>query len=87
MSARNTVVRSLHDLGAAAWFGGSLGGAVGVNGSADAVRDSRDRAYRRLSRLDAAKRVTIDNEVASCTPWRLDERTSHCRCGGGVHPC
>ena len=44
MSSRNTVVRSLHDLGAAAWFGGSLMGAVGVNGAADAVRDSQDRA-------------------------------------------
>jgi hypothetical protein len=44
MSSRNTVVRSLHDLGAAAWFGGSLMGAVGVNGAAAAVRDSQDRA-------------------------------------------
>jgi len=44
MSSRNTVVRSLHDLGAAAWFGGSLMGAVGVNGAADAVRDPKDRA-------------------------------------------
>lgn len=44
MSSRNTVVRSLHDLGAAAWFGGSLMGAVGVNGAAGAVRDPRDRA-------------------------------------------
>lgn len=43
MSSRNTVVRSLHDLGAAAWFGGSLMGAVGVNGAAAEVRDSRDR--------------------------------------------
>lgn len=44
MSSRNTVVRSLHDLGAAAWFGGSLMGAVGVNGAAGAVRDRQDRA-------------------------------------------
>lgn len=44
MSTRNTFVRSLHDLGAAAWFGGSLMGAVGVNGAAAAVRDSHDRA-------------------------------------------
>jgi hypothetical protein len=44
MSSRNTFVRSLHDLGAAAWFGGSLMGAVGVNGAAAAVRDSQDRA-------------------------------------------
>ncbi|MCW2511335.1 MAG: hypothetical protein JWR11_377 [Mycobacterium sp.] len=44
MSSRNTVVRSMHDLGAAAWFGGSLMGAVGVNGAADSVRDPSDRA-------------------------------------------
>lgn len=44
MSARNTIVRSLHDLGAAAWFGGSLMGAVGVNGAGAAVRDPKDRA-------------------------------------------
>lgn len=44
MSSRNTVIRSLHDLGAAAWFGGSLMGATGVNGAAAAVRDPQDRA-------------------------------------------
>jgi hypothetical protein len=36
---RNTVARTLHDLGAAAWFGGSLMGSVGVNGAAADVRD------------------------------------------------
>jgi hypothetical protein len=35
MSETNTVVRSLHDLGLAAWFGGSLMGAVGLNGAAE----------------------------------------------------
>ena len=44
MASRNTVVRSLHDLGAAGWFGGSLMGAVGLNGAADSVRDPKDRA-------------------------------------------
>ena len=34
MSQRNTLVRSLHDIGLAAWFGGSLMGAVGLNGAA-----------------------------------------------------
>ncbi|MFF3951300.1 hypothetical protein OG937_01895 [Streptomyces sp. NBC_00510] len=34
MSERNTVLRSLHDIGLAAWFGGSLMGAVGLNGAA-----------------------------------------------------
>jgi len=36
---RNTMARTLHDIGAAAWFGGSLMGAVGVNGAAADVRD------------------------------------------------
>lgn len=44
MSRRNTLVRSLHDLGAAAWFGGSLMGALGVNGAAASVTDPTDRA-------------------------------------------
>ena len=39
MSERNTVVRSMHDLGLAAWFGGSLAGAVAVNGAAADVPD------------------------------------------------
>ena len=37
MAQDNTVARSLHDLGLAAWFGGSLMGAVGVNGAAGAI--------------------------------------------------
>ncbi|MER7895678.1 hypothetical protein ABTX62_05990 [Streptomyces sp. NPDC096046] len=46
MSERNTVIRSLHDLGLAAWFGGSLMGAVGLNGAAQdegGVEAGRDR--------------------------------------------
>ncbi len=41
---RNTVIRSMHDLGAAAWFGGTLMGAVGVNGVSTDVKDPRERA-------------------------------------------
>jgi hypothetical protein len=33
----NTVARTLHDLGLASWFGGSLMGATGVNGAASVV--------------------------------------------------
>jgi hypothetical protein len=33
----NTVARTLHDLGLAAWFGGSLMGATGLNGAASVV--------------------------------------------------
>lgn len=43
MSQRNTIVRSLHDLGLAAWFGGSLAGAVGINGAAADVPDVKQR--------------------------------------------
>lgn len=39
----NTIVRSMHDVGLAAWFGGSLMGTVGVNGAADDVHDPRER--------------------------------------------
>jgi hypothetical protein len=43
MSERNTVVRSLHDLGLGMWFGGSLAGAVGFNGAAADVPDEKLR--------------------------------------------
>ncbi|SNR29437.1 hypothetical protein [Blastococcus mobilis] len=43
MSERNTVVRSLHDLGLAAWFGGTLAGAIAVNGAAAVVPDKTQR--------------------------------------------
>ena len=44
MSERNTLAHALHDIGLAAWFGGSLMGAVGVNGAAADVDDPRQRA-------------------------------------------
>lgn len=43
MSDRNTIVRGLHDLGLAAWFGGSLMGAVGLNAAAGVVDDPKQR--------------------------------------------
>ena len=44
MPERNTLAHALHDVGLAAWFGGSLMGAVGVNGAAADVDDPRQRA-------------------------------------------
>ncbi len=44
MSERNTFAHFLHDAGLAAWFGGSLMGAVGVNGAAADVAEPRQRA-------------------------------------------
>jgi hypothetical protein len=43
MAADNTVSRSLHDLGLATWFGGSLMGAVGLNGAAAEVEEPKQR--------------------------------------------
>ena len=44
MTERNTLAHAMHDLGLAAWFGGSLMGAIGVNGAAADVDDPRQRA-------------------------------------------
>lgn len=49
MSQRNTVVRSMHDLGLAAWFGGSLMGVIGLNGATAKADDPSERL--RLSSL------------------------------------
>ena len=49
MTKRHTLIRSLHDVGVAAWFGGSLMGAVGLNGAAAAAHDPAERT--RLSSL------------------------------------
>ena len=44
MAQRNTLAHFLHDAGLAVWFGGSLAGAVAVNGAAADVDDPRQRA-------------------------------------------
>jgi hypothetical protein len=52
MAQDSTLARSLHDLGLATWFGGSLMGAVGLNGAAAVVDQpaQRLRVARRLAR-------------------------------------
>ena len=49
--AGNLLARSVHDLTAAAWFGGSLMGAIGVNGAAAEAR-TRPTHPTLQSRLD-----------------------------------
>lgn len=51
--AGNLLARSLHDLSAAAWFGGSLMGAVGLNGAAAEAKDPKERT--RLSSVGWGK--------------------------------
>src|SRR3954468_4732503 len=41
MSTRNTVLHALHDVGLAAWFGGSLFGLAGLNAAAEESGDRR----------------------------------------------
>lgn len=43
MSNCNTLIRSTHALGLAAWFGSNLTGTVRLNGAADAIADRTDR--------------------------------------------
>ncbi|PZF60946.1 hypothetical protein DEI92_04780 [Curtobacterium sp. MCBD17_034] len=43
MSENNTVIRSMHDIGLAAWFGGNLMGATGLNGAAAGAKDPVER--------------------------------------------
>jgi len=42
VSKRNTLVRTAHDVGLAAWFGGSLMGAVGLNGATSEAKSSKE---------------------------------------------
>jgi len=44
MAQTNTVARAMHDIGLATWAGGSLMGAVGLNGAASAASDPQERS-------------------------------------------
>ena len=55
MAQDNTLARSLHDLGLAAWFGGSLMGAVGLNGATAVV--TRPSSGCGIGRTLSARRV------------------------------
>lgn len=51
--AGNLIARSIHDLGAGAWFGGTLMGAIGLNGAAAKARQPAERT--RLASIGWAK--------------------------------
>src|ERR1700743_802314 len=66
-SNRNTFIRSLHDLGAAAWFGGSLMGAVALNGASKDVSNPLERtkiASSGWARWGAFSRAAIGAHLA-----------------------
>jgi hypothetical protein len=72
MSEHNTVIRSLHDLGLAAWFGGSLMGATGLNGAASEASSPSERL--RLASAGWAK----------WAPWQLAALGAHAVGGLGL---
>jgi hypothetical protein len=45
MAERNSLMRFLHDAGLAAWFGGSLMGAVGLNGASAELANPGERTH------------------------------------------
>lgn len=60
MAKTNPYARTLHDVGLAAWFGGSLMGAVGLNAAASVAHDAGERTrisaegWRRWTPVNAA---------------------------------
>lgn len=64
MTKTNTLARTLNDLGLAAWFGGSLMGAIGVNGAAAAVDDPRQRA--RVANVGWARWTPLNLVAIGC---------------------
>lgn len=72
MSERNTVIRSMHDLGLAAWFGGSLMGATGLNGGTSNAKDPQERL-----KLSA-------EGWAIWTPWQVGAVATHAVGGLGL---
>ena len=74
MSERNTVLRSMHDIGLAGWFGGSLMGAVGLNGAAG-------QAPSPAERLQIASRAGIGGVLSTSprsVPTWSERRESWC---------
>lgn len=85
--AGNLIARSIHDLSAAAWFGGGLMGAVGLNGAAAEAQDPRERT--RLSSLGWKKWAPVQTAAFAthflsdlAILWRNKGRTA--RQGGVV---
>ena len=72
VSSRNTLVRSMHDVGAAVWLGGALMGAVGLNGAASDIKDRRQRAeiaadgWARWAPVNARPSAPTSSAASAC---------------------
>jgi hypothetical protein len=77
MGERDTVLRSMHDTGLAAWFGGSLMGAVGLNGAAGKVGNRNERlavASNGWKRWAPVNLAAIGAHLAGATALLVSER-------------
>jgi hypothetical protein len=88
MAETNTVARTVRDLGLANWFGGSLMGAVGLNGSAQAVSDPQQRSrvpragWQRWTPLEAAGILAVvagDTVLIASRPQHLAAQHGYAR--------
>lgn len=88
MAQTNTVARTVRDLGLANWFGGSLMGAVGLNGSAGAVSDPQQRSrvpragWQRWTSLEAAGILAVvagDTVLIASRPQHLAAQHGYAR--------
>jgi hypothetical protein len=88
MAETNTVARTVRDLGLANWFGGSLMGAVGLNSSAQAVSDPRQRSrvpragWQRWTPLEAAGILAVvagDSVLIASRPQHLAAQHGYAR--------
>lgn len=77
MGERDTVLRSMHDTGLAAWFGGSLMGAIGLNGAAGNIKRRNERlavasdGWRRWAPVNLA---AIGAHLAGASALLVNER-------------
>jgi hypothetical protein len=88
MAQTNTVARAVRDLGLANWFGGSLMGAIGLNGSAAAVSDPGERlrvltaGWQRWTPLEVAgilAVVTGDTVLIASRPQHMVAQHGYAR--------
>jgi len=77
MNERHTALRSMHDVGLAAWFGGSLMGAIGLNRAASNAKDPAERsslASDGWSKWTPVNAAAIGAHLIGATGQMLTER-------------
>ncbi|WP_193610293.1 hypothetical protein [Nocardioides lijunqiniae] len=84
--ARNTLSRSLHDVGLAAWFGGTLANAVALNPAAAQAHSSSGTPMTCAPIAAALTGVQRSQPVLATAPAGEQQRPSEVRKGWWVRP-